>query len=237
LALFIALGGVSYAAAKLPKNSVGSAQIKKNAVISSKIKKNAVTGSKIKSQTITGEKIKLSTLGTVPSASSATSADNWTSAAGPVLKRVAPSADNAIPGTARTLAAPVELASYGTVSVYGKCFTSAGVLYFEVYAATSTNGALLNSTTANFTGDPAYLDTTTTETTRMIIGGSVSSGGAMMAGPPYIGSTVLIGPDGKGLNLLIDAFAKNGDLLFGNGPYGVGQSCLFQSSGEKLNIG
>lgn len=29
LALFVALGGVSYAAVALPKNSVGSAQIKK----------------------------------------------------------------------------------------------------------------------------------------------------------------------------------------------------------------
>jgi len=32
LALTVALGGVSYAAAVLPKNSVGTAQLKKNAV-------------------------------------------------------------------------------------------------------------------------------------------------------------------------------------------------------------
>lgn len=37
IAVFIALGGVSYAAVKLPKNSVGSAQIKKNAVTLNKI--------------------------------------------------------------------------------------------------------------------------------------------------------------------------------------------------------
>jgi hypothetical protein len=38
LALFVALGGVSYAALKLPKNSVGSKQIKANAVKSAKVK-------------------------------------------------------------------------------------------------------------------------------------------------------------------------------------------------------
>jgi hypothetical protein len=48
LALFIALGGTSYAATKLPKNSVGSAQIKKNAVSSSKVKNGSLTKSDFK---------------------------------------------------------------------------------------------------------------------------------------------------------------------------------------------
>ena len=38
LALFIALGGASYAAIKVPKNSVGTRQIKKNAVTSGKVR-------------------------------------------------------------------------------------------------------------------------------------------------------------------------------------------------------
>jgi len=42
LALFAALGGVSYAALKLPKNSVGSKQIKANAVRSSKVKDHSL---------------------------------------------------------------------------------------------------------------------------------------------------------------------------------------------------
>src|SRR5262245_4088704 len=37
LALFVALGGTSYAAVKLPKNSVGTAQIKTHAVTTSKL--------------------------------------------------------------------------------------------------------------------------------------------------------------------------------------------------------
>ena len=46
--LIVALGGVSYAAAVLPKNSVGTAQLQKKAVSSAKLKRNAVTGAKVK---------------------------------------------------------------------------------------------------------------------------------------------------------------------------------------------
>ena len=37
MALFVALGGASYAAITLPRNSVGTNQLKQNAVISSKV--------------------------------------------------------------------------------------------------------------------------------------------------------------------------------------------------------
>jgi hypothetical protein len=42
IALVVAMGGTSYAAIKLPKNSVGSQQIKSNAVSSSKIKNGSL---------------------------------------------------------------------------------------------------------------------------------------------------------------------------------------------------
>jgi hypothetical protein len=48
VSLVVALGGVSYAAGVLPKNSVGTAQLKKTAVSRAKLKKNAVTGAKVK---------------------------------------------------------------------------------------------------------------------------------------------------------------------------------------------
>lgn len=47
IALFIALGGTTYAATSLPRNSVGTKQLKKNAVTSPKIKNGAVTASKL----------------------------------------------------------------------------------------------------------------------------------------------------------------------------------------------
>ena len=48
LALVVALGGVSYAATVLPKNSVGTAQIQKKAVTASKLRKNVVSAPKVK---------------------------------------------------------------------------------------------------------------------------------------------------------------------------------------------
>ncbi len=58
LALFIALGGVSYAAVTLPKNSVGNAQVKKNAVTGSKVKDSSLTGSDVRNSSLTGGDIK-----------------------------------------------------------------------------------------------------------------------------------------------------------------------------------
>jgi len=48
LALFIALGGASYAAVQIPKNSVGARQLEKSAVTAKKIRNNAVNSSKVK---------------------------------------------------------------------------------------------------------------------------------------------------------------------------------------------
>jgi hypothetical protein len=48
LALFVALGGISWAAVALPRNSVGTKQLKKNAVTGRKIKGNAVTSAKVR---------------------------------------------------------------------------------------------------------------------------------------------------------------------------------------------
>jgi hypothetical protein len=62
VALFIAMGGTSYAAATLAANSVGTKQIKKNAVTSAKIKSAAVTAAKVKDGTLTGAKIQDGTL-------------------------------------------------------------------------------------------------------------------------------------------------------------------------------
>jgi hypothetical protein len=65
IALFVALGGASYAALKLPKNSVGAKQLKKG----------AVTGAKIKNGTISGRKLARGAAGTVPLAAHAGNAD------------------------------------------------------------------------------------------------------------------------------------------------------------------
>jgi hypothetical protein len=48
IALFIALGGTSYAAVKLPRNSVGSAQLKRNAVTGAKVKHGSLLAADFK---------------------------------------------------------------------------------------------------------------------------------------------------------------------------------------------
>jgi hypothetical protein len=64
MCLFLLLGGGAFAASQLPKNSVGGKQLKKN----------AVTGPKVAAHSLTGEDLNLSTLGTVPNATTAASA-------------------------------------------------------------------------------------------------------------------------------------------------------------------
>lgn len=74
LGVFIALGGASYAAVVLPTNSVGTKQLRKSAVTAAKIKANAVTGPKVAADRLTGREILETSLGKVPSASSADTA-------------------------------------------------------------------------------------------------------------------------------------------------------------------
>ena len=71
IALAVALGGTSYAAIKLPRNSVGTRQLKNNAVTSPKVKNNSISGTDVNE----------ASLGTVPSATTATNAANAASAA------------------------------------------------------------------------------------------------------------------------------------------------------------
>jgi hypothetical protein len=57
LALFVALGGTSYAAIKLPARSVGTVQLKSRAVTKAKIAPGAVDGSKVRHHSLTGADI------------------------------------------------------------------------------------------------------------------------------------------------------------------------------------
>jgi len=96
LALFVALGGTTYAATALPRNSVGPKQLKKNAVSNPKLKNGAVTGAKVADNSIRGADVLESSLGQVPLAANATQAVNATTA---VTATSAASATNAAHAT------------------------------------------------------------------------------------------------------------------------------------------
>jgi hypothetical protein len=105
VALFVALGGTSYAATRLPANSVGAKELKKN----------AVTGIKVKNASLTGADLKVSTLGKVPSAARADSAASATHAV---------SADNATYATQAGMLGNVGPGVFGTdVRFHGVAFT------------------------------------------------------------------------------------------------------------------
>jgi hypothetical protein len=108
VSLFIALGGVSYAALTLPKGSVGTEQLKPQAVSTAKIKDGAITANKIRDGAVGGAKVDASTLGEVPSAVHASDADRADFANRATSSSLAEEAGNAM-----TLAgAPAD--SYGT---------------------------------------------------------------------------------------------------------------------------
>jgi hypothetical protein len=52
-AVFVSLGGASYAAITLPKNSVGARQIKNNSITGSKVKNRSLNGADIKNKSLT----------------------------------------------------------------------------------------------------------------------------------------------------------------------------------------
>jgi Chaperone of endosialidase len=75
VAILVALSGTSFAASRLPKNSVGTRQLKNGAVGTRQLRNRAVTAQKVKNGSLTGAQINASTLGTVPNASHAANSD------------------------------------------------------------------------------------------------------------------------------------------------------------------
>ena len=71
LALFVALGGTSYAVTSLPANSVGTSQLKSASVTAAKLHAHAVGAADVASDSLTGKQINEATLGEVPSAKTA----------------------------------------------------------------------------------------------------------------------------------------------------------------------
>ena len=131
IALSVALGGTSYAAIKLPANTVGTKELKKNAVTSLKVKDNSLTGADILE----------SSLGKVPLATSAVNATNATNATH------ATTADGAAP----TGAAGGDLTgTYPAPSIAGDAVTSAKVIDASQSGGLRKADIAAVSTTASF---------------------------------------------------------------------------------------
>lgn len=240
MALFLSLGGISWAAANLPKNSVGSKQIKKNAVTNAKIKKNAVTSSKIKKGAISSSKIKagsilgsninLGSLGKVPAAANA---DAVGSDLGPLSKQVTSSASGANQDAARALATEVPLASSGQVTLYAKCYvdTSSNTLYGEVLMRTAADGALALSTNDSYYGDTEFLNAATPENARTAWYAGTGNNSADYSSDS-IGT--VIGPDGSGLQYHGMVWVKHGTVAGSSPLNNAADICRFTLDGKRF---
>lgn len=238
VAVFFAItGATAFAATQLAKNSVGSKQIKKNAVTSAKIKKNAVTNAKIKKSavtnakikdgTISGAKINLATLGTVPSAATVSGLQRTG------IVRLVPT-DGIDQNTARAAAPETPLLTAGPLTVYAKCFSSAGTVWAYTFIKTTQDGAIVASDDDSLDGSPSFLDVATIETSREVMDTSAGAGSSDFYGI-HSSEVVALAPDGTALRGDVSVAAKSGDLAGGQGVYGAGSSCLFTASGLQLN--
>lgn len=173
IALAVALGGTSYAAIKLPRNSVGTKQLQKNAVVAAKLsarsvgpqklQNNAVTTRTVKDNQLTGAKVVESSLAKVPSAVAADKAADATTVGGYEVKRfastVAPNGPGAtvlsLNGLAITMTCPA-----GAVALRANNASGEGAQFrFDGFAGNTGTGFAGGSgdfagpTNANLNGD------------------------------------------------------------------------------------
>jgi hypothetical protein len=121
VALLVALGGTSYAAFSLPRNSVGTRQLKNGAVTNKKLAKGAVSTSKIASGTSVPNALHANTADTATSATNATNAINATNATN---ASNASNATNANSAASATDAAKLGGAPASTYEQYGATLPS-----------------------------------------------------------------------------------------------------------------
>lgn len=115
LALFVALGGTSYAAFRLPANSVGTRQLRTSAVTSKKLANGSITPSKLSSQISGTVRLwaRLSASGTVVASKPRAHVVGWS----PVFHSGRVSWGRAIPRDCFSLATVDGLMSEGFASV------------------------------------------------------------------------------------------------------------------------
>jgi hypothetical protein len=113
--------------AKIKGNAVSEAKIQSNAVSEAKIQSNAVTTTKLKNEAVTGEKINKSTLGAVPSATTAANLNGQTSFY-----------------AALSFGQSQTIASNGSVSLVASCDQTEGKDRIRILMQTTQNGAVAN---------------------------------------------------------------------------------------------
>jgi hypothetical protein len=244
LALFVALGGSSYAALK-----IGSKQIRNNSVRTGDLRNNDIRSRDIRNNTILGRDVSESSLGKVPNAAAADTAATTSQ-----IKRVdvikAPStASNADLDTAMAAATQVPVLSFGPFQIYGKCAVDTdgtlddngdGIVddndgtHAELYIKTSVNGAMFDGDAGQLEGDLSFLNTNSPEfepinndDTQIDTAFAAAPNNAQISGDGENSGFTAVTPEGRVYFGRTGSAAKNGTTPAGDGLYGPGDACLF----------
>jgi hypothetical protein len=234
VAVFIALGGVSWAAVKLPKNSVTNKSIKKNAVTGAKVKNRSLTGDDIKRGSLDSSEINESALSKVPSATTADSAATAGSVANRVTayQRVPVSTIQSSPTDGYANATEVPLFSHGAVTVYAKCFASTAKIYAVVIGRTSSDYAMETGRTSG--GDIQMIGKTTGEVSRAFNGQDADQD-AIGSVDAKAAAGQIIGPDGAGLSFSVSILTRfSSAAIFSPNAWPGEQSCIFIADALKF---
>lgn len=194
IAVFLVLGGATAVAAnQLGKNTVGTKQLKKNAVSAAKLKKNAVTTAKIKNDAVNGAKVNEATLGTVPSATNATTATTAAS----VDVYVPFGIIAAAPGESKTLV------SYGPFSLTGQCVDGASLEAKVLFSTTEDHTAFGGDDNSSGDAGPG-----TPEGSRLIEDAGASSNGAPSNSDGYDDQFNAQAPSGRSWAGTVESWAS-----------------------------
>jgi hypothetical protein len=232
LGVFIALGGVSYAALKLPKNSVGTKQLRANAVDSEKVRDHSLKAIDFAADELPkgdpGPTGPQGPPGTTTESSSTQVVSKWS-------RKVAASAENSNPATARKDATPVSLFEDGPLSIYGKCFRDedGNETFGETFVKTTMDHTIGDATVMGVhdgTGG-GYINTTSAETALKVGESQVSSTFKSSYGdafaPAGADTFAIHAPDGTAIMGWNVVGAKQESVEESDGPFGAGNVCLF----------
>lgn len=213
--------GAAVTANKLRKNSVRTGKIRGGAVSSDKIQNNAIGELKIQNGAIGRAKIQNSAVNGEKVADGSLSIDDLGDVSVTPLAQAAatPGANKEV---ARGAAPALPLYSNGPLALYGKCYR--GVIEQQTTAGVFVASSLPNTVASGVESETPLVGPGTAETNRVLAEVTTTGDPDAKGGASPVQATAA---NGVAIAGLVTAYAKQGDLPGGNGPFGAGEACLF----------
>jgi hypothetical protein len=221
IALVVATTGAAIA---LPgKNSVKSNDIAKNAVKSKQIKKGQVKASDIATGAVGAQKLAADSVDGSKVANESLGADDIGDY--DTFNERVTATEGADFAAARTAAPEIPLATFGSLSFYGKCLydTTNDDIRGEIYVETSANGAIVQGSDTYPSANDQLLTTATPETDRELDTAQENNDNA---GNIEESESAVITAEGRYAHVLTSIAVKGGTFPSGNGAFGDGNVCF-----------